>query len=225
VPFLVGGTVLYVRAVVEGLRIPDAPPNPELRAELETVLATQGREELFRRLQVLDPATAAVIDANNPRRLMRALEIVITTGRPKLELEGADPPPYTMLQIGLDRPREVLYARIDRRVEEMVAAGLVDETRRLLAAGYDPRLPFMTSLGYREMTAYLAGEMTLEQAVTRIQTETHRFVRHQYTWFRRLRDVTWFNLEDANVGERVQTAVAEFLATGAPWARPPAAAH
>ena len=214
VPFLVGGTVLYVRAVVEGLRMPDAPPNPALRAELEAVLAEQGRAELFRRLQALDPATAAVIDANNPRRLLRALEIDITTGRSKVELEGADPPPYVVLQIGLDRPRELLYARIDRRVKEMVAQGLVDETRRLLDAGYDPRLPAMTSLGYREMTAYLAGEMPLAAAVTRIQLETHRFVRHQYTWFRRLHGVVWFNLEEPDAAARVQAAVADFLATG-----------
>jgi tRNA dimethylallyltransferase len=213
VPFLVGGTILWVRAVVEGLRMPAAPPNPALRAELEAVLAEQGRGELFRRLQALDPATAAVIDADNPRRLLRALEIVITTGRPKVELEGADPPPYTVFQIGLDRPRPVLYERIDRRVEEMVAQGLVEETRRLLAAGYDPRLPAMTGLGYREMTAYLAGELTLAEAVARIQVETHRFVRHQYTWFRRLQGVVWFNLEKAGAVERVHTTVATFLAT------------
>jgi len=214
VPFLVGGTLLYVRAVTEGLRMPAAPPDLALRAELEAVLTTQGREELFRRLQVLDSVTAAVIDANNPRRLLRALEIVLTTGRSKLELEGADPPPYTVLQIGVEWPRPVLYARIDRRVEEMVAAGLADETRRLLAAGYDPRLPSMTSLGYREMAAYLAGELTLEQATARIQIETHRFVRRQYTWFRRLRDVVWFNLEEAEAVDRIRQVVAEFLATG-----------
>ena len=220
VPFLVGGTLLYVRAVTEGLRMPAVPPDPAVRAELETVLATQGREELFRRLQALDPATATVIDANNPRRLLRALEIVLTTGQSKLALEGADPPPYTMLQIGVEWPRPVLYARIDRRVEEMVAAGLAEETQRLLAAGYDPRLPSMTSLGYREMTAYLAGGMTLAQATARIQLETHRFVRRQYTWFRRLRDVVWFDLETAGVADRITQVVAEFLATGA---CPPAA--
>ena len=215
VPFLVGGTILYVRAVTEGLRMPAVPPDPAVRAELETVLAEQGREELFRRLQTLDPATAAVIDANNPRRLLRALEIVITTGKSKLELEGADPPPYTMLRIGVEWPRPVLYARIDRRVEQMVAAGLADETQRLLDAGYDAKLPSMTSLGYREMTAYLAGEMTLNDAIQRIQIETHRFVRRQYTWFRRLQDVTWFNLEDATTTDRIEQTVAAFLATGA----------
>src|SRR5262249_32240281 len=148
-----------------GLRIPEAPPDPQLRAELESILATEGREELFRRLQELDPATAEVIDALNPRRLLRALEIVMTTGRSKVELEGANPPPYTILQIGLMRPRDELYARIDQRVLAMVDEGLIAETEALLAAGYAPPLPAMTSLGYREIAAYLRGEMTLDAAI------------------------------------------------------------
>lgn len=212
VPFLVGGTALYVRAVVEGLRIPEVPPDPALRAELEAVLAEQGREELFRRLAAHDPATAATIDRNNPRRLLRALEIVLLTGRSKVELEGADPPPYAILQLGLTRPRAALYARIDRRVEQMVEAGWVEETARLLDQGYAPTLPAMTSLGYREIAAYLRGEMDLAAAVTRIQVETHRYVRHQLTWFRRMRGITWFDLETPDVEAAIFDTVADFLA-------------
>jgi tRNA dimethylallyltransferase len=211
VPFLVGGSSLYVRAVVEGLRIPEAPPNPELRAELEAVLARQGREVLYQRLAALDPATAAVIDPLNPRRLLRALEIVMTTGHSKSELEGAEPPPYTILQIGLTRPRAELYERIDKRVLAMVEEGLVAETQALLASGYAATLPAMTSLGYREMTAFLRGEMTLEAAVERIQLETHRFVRHQMTWFRKMPDVAWYDLSDPGGEEAVVAAVARFL--------------
>lgn len=212
VPFLVGGTALYLRAVVEGLRIPEVPPNPALRAELEAVLVDQGREELFRRLAAVDPATAAVVDRNNPRRLLRALEIVLLTGQSKVELEGADPPPYAILQIGLERPRPALYARIDSRVAAMVQAGWVEETARLMAAGYAPTLPAMTSLGYREIAAYLQGEMDLEAAIARIQIETHRFVRHQLTWFRRMPGIIWFNLETPGVETAIFGAVADFLA-------------
>src|SRR5690606_7421573 len=122
--------------------------------------------------------------------------IVITTGQSKTELEGATPPPYTTLQIGLMRPRDQLYARIDARVLAMVEQGLVAETEALLAAGYAPTLPAMTSLGYREMTAYLRGEMTLDAAITRLQTETHRYVRRQMTWFRKMPDVIWFDLSE-----------------------------
>jgi tRNA dimethylallyltransferase len=210
-PILAGGTALYVRAVVEGLRIPQVPPDPIVRADLEKLLAEQGREALFQRLAELDPATAAAIDRNNPRRLLRALEIVMVTGRSKVVLEGADPPPYTLLQLGLQRPRASLYARIDWRVEEMVAAGLVAETQRLLAAGYTPTLPAMTSLGYREIAAYLRGEMDLAAAVARIQIETHRFVRRQMTWFRKMPGVQWFDLDEPGAEKAVLQTVAEFL--------------
>lgn len=211
-PLMVGGTSLYVRAVVEGLRIPEVPPNVELRAELEAVLAQEGREALFQRLQRLDPATAAVIDRLNPRRLLRALEIVIATGKSKVELEGADPPPYKMLLIGLTRPREELYRRIDERVVAMIEAGMVAECARLLAAGFAPNLPSMTSLGYREIAAYLRGEMTLETAVERIQLETHRFVRNQMTGFRKMSQIEWFDLSELGSSGAVTRRIADFLA-------------
>lgn len=214
-PLLVGGTVLYLRAVIEGLRIPEVPPDPVLRAELEAQLAREGRDALFARLQRIDPKGAAQVDGLNPRRVMRALEIFLKTGRSKVDLEGADPPPYRILTIGLTRPREVLYARIDRRVEAMIDAGLVDETRRLLASGYAPTLPAMTSLGYREIAAHLRGELTLNEAVARIKTETHRFVRHQSTWFRRLPNIDWFALhsetDEALTHDLVTERISAFL--------------
>ena len=194
IPFLVGGTALYIRAVVQGLRIPEVPPDPALRAKLEAELAQTGVGALFQRLQTLDPATAAVIDAQNPRRVLRALEIVLLTGKSKVELEGAFPPAYRIVQIGLDRPRDELYHRIDQRVDAMMAHGLVAETQWLLAAGYQPPLPSISSLGYREIITHLAGEITLATAVERIKHETHRFVRHQYTSFRKMSDIHWFDL-------------------------------
>lgn len=222
VPFVVGGTALYIRAIVEGLRIPEAPPNPQLRAELETLLAEQGREALFQRLQALDPATAAVIDGQNPRRVLRALEIFLTTGQSKVALEGAAPPPYRFLQIGLDRPRALLYERIDRRVDEMIAQGLIAETERLLAAGYRPPLPAITSLGYREIIAYLEEGLPLPQAIEKIKTETHRYVRHQSTWFRKMTNIEWFTWGEGEMAmttetitetttERIYAHVAAFL--------------
>jgi len=214
VPFLVGGTALYLRAIVEGLRIPEAPPNPQLREELETFLAAQGREALFQWLQRVDPATAGVIDGQNPRRVLRALEIFLTTGQSKVALEGAEPPPYRFLQIGLDRPRATLYERVDRRVDQMLAQGLIEETRQLLAAGYRPPLPAITSLGYREIIAYLEDGLPLAEAIEKIKTETHRYVRHQYTWFRKMEKSIWFNLAETNSKitiERIYAHVASFL--------------
>lgn len=212
-PLLVGGTALYIRAVVEGLRIPEAPPNPELRAELETTLAEHGLEPLVERLRTADPAAAAAIDLRNPRRVLRALEIFLTTGQSKTELEGASPPPYRFLQIGLTRPRPALYARINARVEAMVRDGLIAETEWLLAM-YDPALPALSSLGYREIAAYLRGEMTLDDAVARIQIETHRFVRHQETWFRKMAAVHWYDLESAPaevIEQQICTEIETFL--------------
>ncbi len=210
VPFLVGGTALYVRAVVEGLRIPEVPPNPELRAELEAFLAAKGREALFQRLEESDPATAAVIDHRNPRRVLRALEIFLITGRPKVELEGKEPPPYRTLLIGLTRNRTLLYQRIDQRVDSMVAQGLIEETEQILAADFDPKLPALTSLGYREIQAYLEQAMSLDEAVARIKTETHRYVRHQTTWFRKMENIRWFDMDD-DPTEQISGAVEHFI--------------
>ncbi|HAJ36885.1 MAG TPA: tRNA (adenosine(37)-N6)-dimethylallyltransferase MiaA, partial [Chloroflexi bacterium] len=150
--------------------------------------------------------------------VLRALEIFLLTGKPKVELEGADPPPYRILMVGLTRPRETLYARIDQRVDAMLAGGLIEETQRLLAQGYDPRLPAMTSLGYRECIDYLAGRCDLATAAARIKTETHRYVRHQMTWFRKLPGIHWFDLETTAPAEIV-TFVMRRLQDAAPPAR------
>lgn len=210
VPVLVGGSALYVRAVTAGLRIPEVPPNPELRARLEAQLAAEGLPALVADLQRLDPRTAAQIDQRNGRRVLRALEIVLSTGQSKTDLEGAEPPPYRLVQVALTRERAELHRRIDRRVEQMIEQGLIAETQRLLQAGYAPALPAMTSLGYREIIAFLAGKLTLPQAIERIQIETHRYVRHQMTWLRKLPGLEWFDLA-ATEPETVAAFVAERL--------------
>ena len=209
VPFLVGGTALYVRAVVRGLRIPHVPPDPALRAELEAFLTDHGRDALFQRLQTVDPRTAAVIDGKNPRRVLRALEIFLLTGQSKVDLEGEDPPAYATLLIGLRRERAALHQRIDHRVDAMIEQGLVEETRQLLAR-YDAALPALSSLGYPEMGAYLRGESTLDHAIKQIKFETHRYVRHQDTWFRKMEKIRWFEV-DQTTSAAVSACVSEFL--------------
>jgi tRNA dimethylallyltransferase len=209
-PLLVGGSALYVRGVVQGLRIPDVPPNPALRGELEAFAAQHGHEALFARLQAVDPDSAARMDGRNVRRVVRALEIFLESGQPKSALEGASPPPYRILQIGLDRARANLYARIGQRVAQMIQDGLIHETQRLLAAGYAPTLPAMTSLGYKEIGQYLAGNLILAEAVERIEIETHRFVRHQYSWFRRMEGIHWINGDQPHAQE-VLGMVAQFV--------------
>lgn len=215
IPFLVGGSALYVRAVTEGLRIPEVPPNPELRAELEAFAAAEGHAALHARLAELDPVGAGKIDGRNVRRVVRALEIVLETGQPKSKLEGANPPPYRVLTIGLEVEREILHARIVARVRQMIDAGLADETERLLDAGYPSNLPGLSSLGYREMGQHLRGELTLDEAIERIGIETNRFVRHQSTWFRRMDAVHWFGWNRPDVGA-VEQVVADFLGLPSP---------
>ncbi|MCL5264391.1 MAG: tRNA (adenosine(37)-N6)-dimethylallyltransferase MiaA [Chloroflexi bacterium] len=184
VPFLVGGTGLYAKAVVEGLLIPRIPPNPEMRRRLEERAQREGPEALHRELASVDPVAAQKIHQRNVRRVIRALEVYYSTGRPISELQQAQPPPYNTLTIGLTCSREELYRRIDERVDKQIEDGLVQETERLVVMGYAYDLPSMSGLGYRQIGMYLRGEASLEQAIQLIKNETHRFARQQYTWFR-----------------------------------------
>ncbi|GAB4559178.1 MAG: tRNA (adenosine(37)-N6)-dimethylallyltransferase MiaA [Anaerolineae bacterium] len=195
VPLLVGGTGLYVRAVLEGLQIPEVPPDPELRARLEEEAREYGADHLHSRLRSLDPEAASRIDPRNVRRVIRALEVCLRTGRPISQQQRASSPGYDVLRIGLTRPRRELYARIDARVDAMIAAGLVDEVRALVDRGYDLSLPAMTGVGYRQIARYLAGQCSLEEAIREIKRRTRRFVRQQNTWFRPDDPaIRWYNL-------------------------------
>lgn len=209
-PILVGGTGQYVRAVVEGWGIPEVAPQPALRA----ALAALGGPELARWLRHLDPAAAEKLDPRNVRRVIRALEVTLLKGRPISELQRKNPPPYRIAQIGLHRERESLYQRIDERVDVMMAAGLLAELEGLRDGGYGRHLPSMSGLGYRQLWAYLTGEMALDEAVERIKFETHRFARQQSTWFRRDDPmIEWFDLgEEADVVTAVTTFVSKWLA-------------
>ncbi|MCI0577078.1 MAG: tRNA (adenosine(37)-N6)-dimethylallyltransferase MiaA [Chloroflexi bacterium] len=190
-PILVGGTGQYMKAVMEGWGIPEVAPQRRLRQ----ALAALGGPEVARWLARLDPEAAGKIDRRNVRRVIRALEVTLLTGRPISKLQRKHPPPYAILTIGLTCDREALYARIDTRVEQMMAGGLLEEVKALRAAGYGRRLPAMSGLGYRQLWAYLEGECTLAEAVERIRFETHRFARQQYTWFRPGDEgVVWFDV-------------------------------
>lgn len=212
-PLLVGGTGLYVRAVLDGLGIPAVPPDEAVRAELEQVAAAQGALALHARLHALDPTAAAAIDPRNVRRVVRALEVCLLAGVPISRLQESHPPPYRILRVGLTRPRAALYERIDRRVDTMIERGLEREVRQLLAAGYSPRLPALTGLGYSQMIRYVLGELDLAQAIAEIKQQTRRYVRQQGTWFRAGdARISWFDLEQETV-QTVAAAVQAWLAT------------
>lgn len=183
-PLLVGGTGQWVKAVVEGWGIPRVPPDPALRAELEAQAQLAGHEALHAQLATVDPESGQKIDARNVRRVIRALEVYHKTGIPISRHQRKTTPPYRIFQIGLTMPRELLYERIDQRIEAMMRQGLLDEVERLVAAGYSWDKPALSSLGYRQFEPYLQGEASLEEAVALIKKETRRFIRQQYNWFR-----------------------------------------
>ena len=194
-PLLVGGTGQYIRAIVEGWQVPPGNPSGELRAGLEAALARDGVGALAARLAEVDPVSAARVDLQNPRRVIRALEVALTTGESFVAQRRKSPPPFAVTMIGLTLPRPELYARIDRRVEAMLAAGLVEEVRSLAARGYGWDLPAMSALGYKQVGQYLRGECDLPEAARRIKSETRQFVRRQANWFKPADPaIQWFDL-------------------------------
>ncbi|OGO72431.1 MAG: tRNA (adenosine(37)-N6)-dimethylallyltransferase MiaA [Chloroflexi bacterium RBG_19FT_COMBO_62_14] len=183
-PFLVGGTGQYVRAILEGWSPPPGAEDEGLRRELERFSATHGHEALHARLAEIDPVSAARIDSRNVRRVVRALEIHRLTNQPPSRVRQRTETPFRSLKIVLSLPRGELYARIDNRLEKMVEQGLVDEVRGLLARGFSPDLPAMSAIGYRQIVAHLQGKMTLEEALAQIRRASRRLVRHQANWFK-----------------------------------------
>jgi len=192
-PLLVGGTGQYVRSVVEGWLPPSTQPDERLRAVLLGWAEQIGFAELHARLAKLDPQAAAQIDARNVRRTIRALEVILTTGKRFSEQRQRVSSPYHLLVLGLTRPRPELYARIDARIQGMLEAGWVEEVRGLLARGYSAELPTLSAIGYRELVAYLQGSINIEEAIRMIKRQTRIFVRRQANWFR-LEDpaIHWF---------------------------------
>jgi len=211
-PLLVGGSGLYVWSVVEGWKIPPVVPNTKFRRRLERKAQKTGSHAVFQELQKLDPEAATRIMPTNLRRIIRALEIFKATGRPVSEQWNKQPPLYPTFVIGLTMQREALYRRIDSRVDEMIKQGLVEEIRGLIAKGYNPDLPSMSGIGYKQIAMYIQGETDLSTAIEQIKKETHRFARHQYAWFR-LGDVRirWLNEYD-DAPTKAANLVASFLA-------------
>jgi tRNA dimethylallyltransferase len=213
-PILVGGTPLYINAVVEGWRIPRVPPNPERRATLEAEADRHGVPVLSERLRAVDPVAAAR-SGLNLRRIVRALEIYEATGFPMSAQEGKGPPPFAALEIGLTMPRDALYRVVDERVASQIGRGLVAEVQTLLDEGVGGDAPAMSSLGYRQLLPYLHGASTLEEAVERIRLDTHRYVRHQETWLRRNPRLVWFDVTTPGWQEAAMSRVQAFLGSTA----------
>ena len=194
IPLLVGGTGLYASALVDGHDYARQAWDPAVRDALDEELAIGGVAPLAERLARRAPALAASIDRRNPRRVVRALERARDRGGP---LPARSPYPGPVVLVGIERPRDVLYSRIDRRAAELFATGLLDEVRALLDAGYGPDLRPMTGHGYAEAMRHLAGEWTLDQAIEVTARRTRQYAKRQLTWFGRQLPVTWLDAGDA----------------------------
>lgn len=202
----VGGSGLYVRALCEGMD--DLPQADEsLRAELNRRLTDEGVESLATQLRELDPVYYETVDRSNPARVVRALEVCLQTGRPYSELRTGErrPRPFEIVKIGIDLPREVLYDRIDRRVDQMLADGLEAEARAL----YPYRaLNALQTVGYREFFDYFDGRTSYDEAVELIKRNSRRYAKRQLTWFRRDPEIRWFRPDDDD-------AILEYIDSGA----------
>jgi len=183
-PFLVGGTGQYIRAIVEGWSLPKVKPNPKLRSALEEWAEEITPQGLHDRLRILDAASAEQIDARNLRRTIRALEVILTTGKKFSGQRRQQPAPYNTFTIGVFRPRDELYNRIDIRIQEMIDAGFEQEVQSLLNRGYSPDLPPLSAIGYNEMIEHLYGRLSLTEAIERMKQRTRIFVRRQANWFK-----------------------------------------
>jgi tRNA dimethylallyltransferase len=194
-PLVVGGTGLYVRALLKGLH-PAPPADPALRRELEASLSALGPEALHRRLAARDPITAARLHPRDRVRIVRALEVDVLggAGPATADWRGAVPP-YRLIMVGLRQSREVLARRLADRVRDMVARGMMDEVRRLFAAGYDDTLPAMGGIGYRQFGAVLRGEMTEAEAVRLMTRDAVRYAKRQMTWFARDPEIRWLDVD------------------------------
>ena len=196
IPILVGGTGFYIQAVLYDINFSEDDNNHQIREELETLARDKGAEYMHEELKKIDPVSADAIHANNVKRVIRALEYYKLTGQ-KIsehnEEQRQNESPYDFSYFVLNDHRELLYERIDKRVDEMVTEGLVEEVTRLKELGYDRSYVSMQGLGYKEIFSYLEGEISLAEAIYIIKRDTRHFAKRQITWFKREKDVIWVN--------------------------------
>lgn len=212
-PLVVGGTGLYIRTLVRGL-CPAPQADPGVRAELLKISREQGRDRLYAELVRVDAETAARLHPNDEAKVIRALEVHRLTGQPMSAMHrqhAFQDSLFASLLIGLDRPKDQLYRRIEERIDWQLARGMVEETGALLDRGYGRQLGAMKGLGYRQVSAYLAGEYGYDEMVRRFKRDTRHFAKRQMTWFRKEPGIAWLSIEDRESLERTVSRVVELI--------------
>lgn len=215
-PIMVGGTGLYIRAVIQGFLFPEMETNHQLRAELTEMARKYGNEYLHQKLAEIDPEHARKIHPNDMRRIIRAIEIFQETGHNMtyyLEKQKYTPPRYNTLKIGLIREREELYDRINKRVDLMIKKGLVEEVKNIIKAGFNMSATALQGLGYKEIIGYLKGDYPLEEAIRILKKNTRNYAKKQITWFNREKDLHWFNLtgkSDIKVYQEIMALISKW---------------
>lgn len=213
IPILVGGTGFYIQSVIDDMQFSEADVDYELRDKFQQLAHQHGNDYLHERLQAVDPISAQNIHPNNVKRVIRALEVYEKTGTPLSSNEvfqNTHESKYNLCYFALTRDREILYQRINKRVDIMLEQGLIDEVKELMARGYNLPMVSMQGLGYKEIIMYLQGEISLEEAVYLIKRDSRRYAKRQLTWFRRDPRIVWINLDN---DESIEVIVENMLKT------------
>ena len=203
---LVGGTGLYIQSITQGLKIPRVAPQSKLRSQL----ASLGQTQLYSFLSQVDPLASRKIHPNDQVRTLRALEVYYVTGKTITIQQGKNPPDYPILQIGLDCEVNMLDHRIAQRTQQMIELGLVEEVTKLCDK-YSADLPLLHTLGYAEIKQYLVGDINLENAIADTILHTRQFAKRQRTWFRKTKEINWFDANDPDLLENVWQKIQEYL--------------
>jgi tRNA dimethylallyltransferase len=209
VPIIVGGTGLYLKALLENYQFAQTEAQKELRASLEALAKKEGREALYARLTQLDPEGAKELKVNDNRRLIRAIEVA-TEGE-RVSTAKSTELAYDATVFGLNMERPVLYERINARVDEMVQAGVIEETKKLVAAGVPAYAQSMTSIGYRQILKYLAGDYDKEECINKIKQATRNFAKRQITWYKQMPYIKWFMITPSEDYDKLVNKMVSYL--------------
>lgn len=210
-PFLVGGTGLYIQAVIDPYEFPETTGHEEIRKKLREIWSQGGKEELYQRLQKIDPDAAQRIHPNDFRRISRALEVYYLTGKTiSSYINNRKKSLYKLAMVGLTRKRAELYQRIEARVDKMFADGLVEEVKSILDMGYDPTIKPLQSLGYKQVVDYLRGDCDQAAAIASTKKATRNYAKRQLTWFRRDNRIHWFSLSEEGTQQLLER-IAHFI--------------